>query len=447
MITFKQFLSEALDPEKIHQKYYSDIDKTDFYTILNLDPTTISKRGKVRKVGKYVKFIMNWYKKFPGCIHEDLNGALTYFIDNQSEFKPIEQYKDCGKFVDAVNLERERKEKLEKDNPIVEETKNWLIRELNTEEGSQHFGADRGWCTASKDDCYFGSYKKKGNLYIFYQKPEEKPHAQLFVNKNGETEFMFPYNEAADVDQFMDETEELVPWMKSVGVDYFDGIKFGGRKFKYEIRDNVVVFTGMLDLSDLDLNSLMEFVEELPFGLKEYSTDQFNCSDNNLTSLEGAPISSNGFQCDKNNLTSLDGLPDIREFFSCDHNKLTSLEGGPKNVDGFYTCSHNNLKTLKGAPVTVGGVFMCSKNTDLISLEGGPQIVNFNYDCNTCNLESLKGAPSHVGGSFNCKVNKITSLEGIPKVVNGDFLISYNPRTFTNEDLEALCDIGGLKYV
>jgi len=56
----------------------------------------------------------------------------------------------------------------------------------------------------------------------------------------------------------------------------------------------------------------------------------FNCSNNNLTSLEGAPSSVSGY-------------------FDCSHNKLTSLEGAPSSVSGIggdFDCSRNNLTSL-----------------------------------------------------------------------------------------------------
>ncbi len=429
MITFKQFLSEALDPEKLYQKYYSDMDKTDFYTIMELDPTIISKRGKIRKVGKYVKFIMNWYKKFPGCIHEDLNGALTYFIDNQSEFKPIERYKDCGSFVDDVNLKKETMKMLEKSNPIIHETSNWKIRELNTEHGSQYFGADRGWCTANRENCYFERYKESGNLYVFYQKPKEKPYAQLFIDASSkESEFMFPYNEAADIDEFIKETRELKSWFKKIGLEEFNGMKFRGRKLKYEVEDNVIVFES-LSLEDLNLSSLEEFVDELPFGLKQYKIiSGFYCDNNKLTSLEGAPKSVGGsFSCSHNNLISLEGAPEeIDEYFNCGDNNLPSLKGAPRKVGDHFYCWENRLTTLEGAPEYVGGNFNCSTNM-LTSLEGAPRKIGGEFECDRNNIRTLEGGPEYVEKDFNCSASGLHSFKGAPKYVGKNFKCFGNP--------------------
>jgi hypothetical protein len=61
----------------------------------------------------------------------------------------------------------------------------------------------------------------------------------------------------------------------------------------------------------------------------EHWACNFRCSDNNLTSLVGAPSSVGGY-------------------FGCANNKLTSLEGAPSSVSGNFYCSHNKLTSLKG---------------------------------------------------------------------------------------------------
>ena len=72
------------------------------------------------------------------------------------------------------------------------------------------------------------------------------------------------------------------------------------------------------------------------------------------------------FDCDNNNLTSLEGAPQtVGGSFYCNNNNLTSLEGAPKIVDGRFYCIDNNLTSLKGIPKTIGGNFYIDK-----SLEG-----------------------------------------------------------------------------
>ena len=93
-------------------------------------------------------------------------------------------------------------------------------------------------------------------------------------------------------------------------------------------------------------------------------------SDQNLTSLEGSPITCHNFWCDHNQLTSLKGAPIKTHDFYCYDNKLTSLEGAPEKTHNFY-CNHNQLTSLEGAPRKTHD-FYCYEN-QLTSLEHHPE--------------------------------------------------------------------------
>ena len=104
--------------------------------------------------------------------------------------------------------------------------------------------------------------------------------------------------------------------------------------------------------------------------------------------------------------------------FDCYDNKLTTLEGAPKTVDGYFSCGLNNLETLEGAPKTVDNYFDCSKN----------------------NLKTLEGSPRRVSGDFYCSYNKnLMSLEGISSTIHGifncyDTPVFYFWKEFLNKD-------------
>ena len=93
-------------------------------------------------------------------------------------------------------------------------------------------------------------------------------------------------------------------------------------------------------------------------------TEDFNCVNNNLTSLEGCPKEVGGnFYCHYNNLTSLEGCPkEVNGNFNCSNNNLTSLKFGPEKVNGNFNCSHNSLTSLEGCPKEVGEVFYLVRN-------------------------------------------------------------------------------------
>ncbi len=106
---------------------------------------------------------------------------------------------------------------------------------------------------------------------------------------------------------------------------------------KYNIRnwsinsEGLVDVNGIVDLEDKNLNEL-----PLNFG---YVSQYFDCSDNLLTSLKGAPKS-------------------VGEFFDCSYNYLTSLQDSPQSVGGNFWCWENELTSLRFAPYVEGGVFV-----------------------------------------------------------------------------------------
>ena len=86
-------------------------------------------------------------------------------------------------------------------------------------------------------------------------------------------------------------------------------------------------------------------------------------------------------------------------------------------VTGNFFCSNNYLTSLEGAPKKIGRGFYCSNNF-LTSLEGGPQEVGDDFVINRNKLTNLKGCPS-VCTNLYCENNMLTSLEGGPKKVGG----------------------------
>ncbi len=99
------------------------------------------------------------------------------------------------------------------------------------------------------------------------------------------------------------------------------------------------------------------------------------------------------FDMSHNSFTTLLGAPDEAQNFCCSKNFLTSLEGGPKIVNGDYDCSANQLTSLIGAPLSVK-----------------------EFDCSNNELENLEGVPEQVYG-LDCNFNKIISLAFFPKQI------------------------------
>jgi hypothetical protein len=104
-------------------------------------------------------------------------------------------------------------------------------------------------------------------------------------------------------------------------------------------------------------------VNQLPVKFGKVS-GKFDCENNQLTSLEGAPQSvGSGFYCDKNQLTSLVGAPrSVGGYFDCRFNQLTSLEGAPQSVGRDFYCSWSPTLPLLRTVVAKGVVIFKDNN-------------------------------------------------------------------------------------
>lgn len=150
-------------------------------------------------------------------------------------------------------------------------------------------------------------------------------------------------------------------------------------------------------------------------GLVDVEGD-FDCHGRNLKSLSGVRFGhiSGGFWCSNNQLTSLDGAPQsVGLSFSCTNNQLTSLEGAPQSLGVSFYCNGNQLTSLEGSPQSLSGDFYCYSN-QLTSLEGAPESVDEDFICTHNKLASLEGAPKFVGREFQCDVFQLAPDEWNP---------------------------------
>ena len=135
-----------------------------------------------------------------------------------------------------------------------------------------------------------------------------------------------------------------------------------------------------------------------------------------------------GFDCSNNNLISLEFCPKVTGgSFYCYDNQLTSLEFCPQTVSNNFNCGNNKLTSLEFCPQTVIGGFYCHSN-QLTSLEFSPQKLGGDFYCNNNKLTSLKFSPKTVGDDFYCSNNELTSLNFCPQAVGGGFYCSYNSK-------------------
>jgi len=90
--------------------------------------------------------------------------------------------------------------------------------------------------------------------------------------------------------------------------------------------------------------------------------------------------------------------------------RLTKLPLKFGRVSGDFDCSHNNLTSLEGCPGWVGRNFDCHNNK-LTTLEGGPRVVNGNFDCSSNQLTNLIGGPGWVGRNIMLVITKLHHLK------------------------------------
>ena len=83
-----------------------------------------------------------------------------------------------------------------------------------------------------------------------------------------------------------------------------------------------------------------------------------------LNSRTGLVDVDGSFSCSGQGLSDFKGVRfgKVGVYFDCENNQLTTLEGAPREVGGDFVCRNNELTSLEGAPQKVVGDFWCSNN-------------------------------------------------------------------------------------
>ena len=258
----------------------------------------------------------------------------------------------------------------------------WCGREEKTDEAHAfgHFDSEHGdmkpgakWCISMQtSNYYWNDYRPDFHFFFWFRNnPRLGDNRKVAISVYKETWVIAELYNGADNEIDIELPSYIMKAIKNEKKDFkekeFNRIK---SKLKLNPHTNRYDYDG-----DLYRDELINFVSENRDGfLVDFGkiTGNFDCSELDLVSLEGAPQKVGGG-------------------FICSYNQLTSLKGAPQTVDGDFKCSYNHLTSLKGAPQTVGGSFNCSDNY-LTSLEEAPQKVGGWFDChNNPNLNSLEG--------------------------------------------------------
>jgi len=127
----------------------------------------------------------------------------------------------------------------------------------------------------------------------------------------------------------------------------------------------------------------------------------------------------------RNYTINSDGSIDVDNDVDLFELNLTKLPLAFNKISGYFNCCNNKLTTLEGAPKYVGEHFMCEYNS-LTSLKGGPDYVHGYYDCSNNKLTSLEYAPKNTMLSFYCNDNKIINFNNFDIKIERDFDIENN---------------------
>lgn len=253
------------------------------------------------------------------------------------------------------------------------------------------------WCISMETDSHWRSYSRKGYMFFVVCDPnaEEDIEKKVCVRVNS-------HYVVVDVTT-ADDRSSLVSDCEGVGIlmDYLKELrqKNGGNDLESLFNpttgryDHVERVMGVGELMDTE-----DFEFLVPLGVWE---GDFNCSSSGMF-LNNAP-------------------QEVIGNFDCSNNDLESLEGAPQKVSGWFDCSGNEMESLEDGPREVGGDYLC-RLSGLVSLEGAPSEVGGEFDCSCNDLESLIGAPQVVHGVFDCSENPLSSLEGLPREAEGYIL-------------------------
>ncbi len=111
---------------------------------------------------------------------------------------------------------------------------------------------------------------------------------------------------------------------------------------KYRIRNYTINPDGSIDV-DGDVRLPNKKLIKLPIKFNKVS-GSFDCSWNNLISLENSPIEVGGD-------------------FICDFNRLKSLVGSPIKINGYLSCIGYKLETLDGLSISYDKLMYYDPNT------------------------------------------------------------------------------------
>lgn len=379
-------------------------------------------------------FCLNYYYTFSSKTYdkEDVNNLVKILLDNGAQLDIIEENGQKYARFDSENRYDIYKTQVKKGYVLPKGVK--LYRNEKDDAFNEQMDDLSSAFDDVEDDAFWEDIEKSAAA----RKKQEEENPYTF--EKWALEYLDGYEKGMEVyDGDIDCTE------KEISIDYPED---------FNDRPHIVYSERIVSLK----------------GCPKIVNGNFNCSGNKLVSLDEAPVEVKGtFDCSNNWLETLECAPKkVEESFYCDNNSLISLKGSPDFVGGFFSCKNNKeLKTLEHISKEIKNDIYCTdcenlediysfvdrdkhfvyhSNTKveqnnitferwalryLARYEKGMEVYEGHLDCsyskyNHIKISSLEGCPKIVKGNFNCSKNNLTSLEGGPEVVEGIFDCSQN---------------------
>lgn len=111
-----------------------------------------------------------------------------------------------------------------------------------------------------------------------------------------------------------------------------------------------------------------------------------------------------------------------------DISKIDTLEGFPHTVEGSLSLNNFDLTSLEGCPRWVGHEFLMTTIRKLPNMIGCPNHIG-SLSIQNSSITSLEGCPETINGNCIIMGNKIANLVGGPIMVQGDYKIKSNKLT------------------
>jgi len=283
---------------------------------------------------------------------------------NRKEVKgvDIQQFKDVNElknFLDSVGASKSELIKKVKDTGVdlIFENDKVYVYHIKTKEAACQYGSNTKWCITQKDQTYWEDYIEQDVTFYFIisKNPSGDSLDKIAVNVYpaqltkqdlpdsddwfvlGKNIIQMWNNQDDNISSKFNSITKQLGIPSNIFKEIEDTSPFvivKDKKFRYTEQDGVRIYK--------DISIIGMTLTKIPnFGDNYIVTGNFDCNDNQLTTLEGSPNSVGGY-------------------FDCNNNQLISLKGAPNTVNGDFYCHENQLINLKGGPKTVNGDFYCS---------------------------------------------------------------------------------------